>query len=127
MGVHGLWQLLTPAARPIALESLGNKRLAVDSSFRALYSLRLSSMTPFVHVCGDADSLWLYQFQLAVRDKEGRALDNAHILGFLRRITKLLYYGIKPIFVFDGGAPVIKRIAIVLALLFLEMTRVVVS
>lgn len=47
--------------------------------------------------------------QLAMRDKEGRALPNAHILGFLRRITKLLYYGIKPVFVFDGGAPVIKR------------------
>lgn len=47
--------------------------------------------------------------QLAMRDKEGRALANAHILGFLRRITKLLYYGIKPVFVFDGGAPVIKR------------------
>lgn len=44
-----------------------------------------------------------------MRDKEGRALANAHILGFLRRITKLLYYGIKPVFVFDGGAPVIKR------------------
>ena len=44
-----------------------------------------------------------------MRDKEGRALDNAHILGFLRRITKLLFYGIKPVFVFDGGAPAIKR------------------
>ncbi|GAA93747.1 uncharacterized protein L969DRAFT_92334 [Mixia osmundae IAM 14324] len=88
MGVHGLWPIIQPVARPIALETLGNKRMAVDSS------------------------IWLHQFQLAMRDKEGRALDNAHILGFLRRICKLLYYGIKPVFVFDGGAPVIKRIAV---------------
>lgn len=48
-----------------------------------------------------------------MRDKEGRALSNAHVLGFLRRITKLLFYGIKPVFVFDGGAPVLKRNTIV--------------
>ncbi|KAG6856892.1 hypothetical protein H0H87_012473 [Tephrocybe sp. NHM501043] len=44
-----------------------------------------------------------------MRDKEGRALVNAHILGFLRRISKLLFYGIKPVFVFDGGAPILKK------------------
>jgi DNA excision repair protein ERCC-5 len=48
-----------------------------------------------------------------MRDKDGRALVNAHILGFLRRISKLLFYGIKPVFVFDGGAPVLKRNTIV--------------
>ncbi|KAH9813530.1 PIN domain-like protein [Melampsora americana] len=85
MGVQGLWTLITPVARPIKLETMGNKKLAIDSS------------------------IWLYQFQNAMRDREGRALTNAHILGFLRRISKLLYYGIKPVFVFDGGAPVLKR------------------
>lgn len=54
-------------------------------------------------------SIWIYQFQATMRDKEGRALVNAHVLGFLRRITKLLFYGIKPVFVFDGGAPALKR------------------
>ncbi|KAH8930195.1 PIN domain-like protein [Atractiella rhizophila] len=86
MGVKGLWQVLSPVARPINVETLGNKKLAIDSS------------------------IWLYQFQSAMRDKSsGRALTNAHILGFLRRICKLLYHGIKPVFVFDGGAPVLKK------------------
>ncbi|SPO38769.1 uncharacterized protein PSFLO_04248 [Pseudozyma flocculosa] len=85
MGVQGLWQLLQPVARPIKLETLEGKRLAIDSS------------------------IWLYHFQMAMRDKEGRTLSNAHILGFLWRILKLLFHGIRPVFVFDGGAPVMKR------------------
>ncbi len=36
--------------------------------------------------------------------------------GFLRRINKLLFHGIKPVFVFDGGAPSLKRNTIVSAL-----------
>lgn len=48
-----------------------------------------------------------------MRDKEGRVLVNAHVLGFLRRINKLLFHGIKPVFVFDGGAPNLKRSTIV--------------
>jgi DNA excision repair protein ERCC-5 len=58
-------------------------------------------------------SIWIYQFQATMRDKDGRVLINAHVLGFLRRISKLLFYGIKPVFVFDGGAPAIKRTTIV--------------
>ena len=58
-------------------------------------------------------SIWIYQFQATMRDKEGRGLVNAHVVGFLRRICKLLFYGIKPVFVFDGGAPVLKRMTIV--------------
>ncbi|PWY97705.1 PIN domain-like protein, partial [Testicularia cyperi] len=85
MGVQGLWQLLQPVARPIKIETLEGKRLAIDSS------------------------LWLYHFQMAMRDGQGRTLSNAHILGFLWRILKLLFHGIRPVFVFDGGAPVMKR------------------
>ena len=85
MGVQGLWQLIHPVARPIKLETLEGKRLAIDSS------------------------IWLYHFQMAMRDREGRTLSNAHILGFLWRILKLLFHGIRPVFVFDGGAPVMKR------------------
>ncbi|WEW59663.1 DNA repair protein rad2 [Emydomyces testavorans] len=85
MGVTGLWTVVRPCARPIKLETLNKKRLAVDAS------------------------IWIYQFLKAVRDKEGNALRNAHIVGFFRRICKLLYFGIKPVFIFDGGAPSLKR------------------
>ncbi|KAL9934997.1 hypothetical protein V8E36_006073 [Tilletia maclaganii] len=85
MGVQGLWTLIQPVARPLRVEKLEGHRLAIDSS------------------------IWLYHFQNAMRDKEGRTLSNAHILGFLWRILKLLFYGIRPVFVFDGGAPVLKR------------------
>lgn len=85
MGVQGLWTILAPCARPIKLETLAQKRLAVDAS------------------------IWIYQFLKAVRDKEGNALRNSHVVGFFRRICKLLFFGIKPVFVFDGAAPVLKR------------------
>src|SRR5437764_15013833 len=85
MGVNGLWQVVQPCARPTNLEALNRKRLAVDAS------------------------IWIYQFLKAVRDKEGNALRNSHVVGFFRRICKLLYFGIKPVFVFDGSAPALKR------------------
>jgi DNA excision repair protein ERCC-5 len=85
MGVTGLWSVVQPCARPIKIETLNKKRLAVDAS------------------------IWIYQFLKAVRDKDGNALRNSHVIGFFRRICKLLYFGIKPVFVFDGGAPALKR------------------
>ncbi|PCH42190.1 PIN domain-like protein [Wolfiporia cocos MD-104 SS10] len=88
MGVKSLWPLLDPVGRPVLLETMEGKAMAIDSS------------------------IWIYQFQATMRDKEGRGLVNAHVLGFLRRICKLLFYGIKPVFVFDGGAPALKRATI---------------
>ncbi|KAG0235377.1 DNA repair protein rad2 [Actinomortierella wolfii] len=88
MGVKGLWRLLHPVARPIKLETLANRKLAVDAS------------------------IWLHQFLRGMRDPDGNALANAHILGFYRRICKLLYYNIKPVFVYDGGTPNLKRLTL---------------
>ncbi|KXJ91231.1 hypothetical protein Micbo1qcDRAFT_147304 [Microdochium bolleyi] len=85
MGVNGLWTVLQPCARPTNLATLNRKRLAVDAS------------------------IWIYQFLKAVRDKEGNALRNSHVVGFFRRICKLLWFGVRPVFVFDGGAPALKR------------------
>ncbi|KAJ6787945.1 hypothetical protein PWT90_03762 [Aphanocladium album] len=88
MGVNGLWTVVQPCARPTNLATLNRKRLAVDAS------------------------IWIYQFLKAVRDKEGNALRNSHVVGFFRRICKLLWFGILPVFVFDGGAPALKRATI---------------
>lgn len=53
-------------------------------------------------------SIWINQSIKGFRDKNGKAVENAHILGLFHRICKLLYYNIKPIFVFDGECPTLK-------------------
>ena len=37
-------------------------------------------------------------------------LRNAHLLGFFRRICRLLYHNVRPVFVFDGATPALKRL-----------------
>ena len=54
-------------------------------------------------------SIWLNQAVKGYRDKTGNAVTNAHILGLFHRISKLLFYKIKPVFVFDGKAPDLKK------------------
>ncbi|KAJ7974539.1 DNA repair protein UVH3 [Quillaja saponaria] len=85
MGVHGLWELLAPVGRRVSVETLAGKRLAIDAS------------------------IWLVQFMKAMRDEKGEMVRNAHLLGFFRRICKLLFLRTKPVFVFDGGTPALKR------------------
>src|ERR1700684_3872188 len=88
MGVTGLWTVVQPCARPIKIEALNKKRLAVDAS------------------------IWIYQFLKAVREGDGDQRRSSHVVGFFRRICKLLFIGIRPVFVFDGGAPALKRATI---------------
>ncbi|GMP29190.1 hypothetical protein CsSME_00004405 [Camellia sinensis var. sinensis] len=85
MGVHGLWELLAPVGRRVSVETLAGKKLAIDAS------------------------IWMIQFMKAMRDDKGEMVKNAHILGFFRRICKLLFLRTKPVFVFDGGTPALKR------------------
>lgn len=86
MGVKGLWRLLLPIGRRISIETLEGKRLAIDAS------------------------IWLTQFVKALRDKETGAVQaSAHLIGFFRRLCRLRYHGIRPILVFDGATPEIKR------------------
>ncbi|RID59977.1 hypothetical protein BRARA_F03166 [Brassica rapa] len=85
MGVQGLWELLAPVGRRVSVETLAGKRLAIDAS------------------------IWMVQFIKAMRDEKGDMVQNAHLIGFFRRICKLLFLKTKPVFVFDGGTPALKR------------------
>jgi len=85
MGVKGLWKILKPVGRRVSVETLSGKILAVDAS------------------------IWLIQFVKGSRDSDGNPLPNAHLAGTFRRLCKLLANRVRPVFVFDGGTPVLKR------------------
>ena len=73
MGVTGLWQILSPAGRPVSLESLDGQVLGVDIS------------------------IWLNQAISAMRDSSGHAISNAHLLNLYQRLCKLMYFHIRPV------------------------------
>jgi DNA excision repair protein ERCC-5 len=89
MGVKSLWSIVAPISKAIRLETLAHKILAIDAS------------------------IWLYQFLKAMRDSDGNVMEGAHVIGFLRRICKLLFWGVRPVFVFDGSAPALKLATVV--------------
>ncbi|KAK8741502.1 hypothetical protein OTU49_002250 [Cherax quadricarinatus] len=85
MGVKGLWKLIERAGVPVPLETLEHKILAVDVS------------------------IWLHQAVKGFRGPGGANVANAHLLTLFHRICKLLFYRIRPVFVFDGGVPYLKK------------------
>ncbi|XP_067632122.1 DNA excision repair protein ERCC-5 homolog [Eurosta solidaginis] len=89
MGVTGLWKLVEQCGSPVPVEALEGKILAVDIS------------------------IWLHQVVKGYQDSKGSLLPHAHLLGLFHRLCKLLYYRVRPIFVFDGCVPQIKRDTII--------------
>lgn len=85
MGVLGLWDILESVGHPVKVEGLEGKVLGVDAN------------------------IWLYKFIRGFREKDNAANIESHKLGLFNRVSKLLYYRIKPVFVFDGPAPILKR------------------
>ncbi|CAH1244600.1 ERCC5 [Branchiostoma lanceolatum] len=84
MGVHDLWKLLEPTGRPVKMDTLEGKVLAVDVS------------------------IWLNQAVMGSWNPRG-GNKNPHLKVLFNRICKLLFYRIKPVFVFDGRMPELKR------------------
>nr|XP_027213955.1 DNA repair protein complementing XP-G cells-like [Penaeus vannamei] len=85
MGVKGLWKLIESSGTPVPLETLEHKILGVDVS------------------------IWLHQAVRGFRGPGGAAVANAHLLTVFHRICKLLFYRIRPVFIFDGGVPHLKK------------------
>ncbi|XP_063609124.1 DNA excision repair protein ERCC-5-like [Penaeus indicus] len=85
MGVKGLWKLIESSGTPVPLETLEHKILGVDVS------------------------IWLHQAVRGFRGPGGAAVANAHLLTLFHRICKLLFYRIRPVFIFDGGVPHLKK------------------
>ena len=81
MGVKHLWTILQGAGTSFDYESLQGQVISVDVN------------------------IWLHQIQ---SHRVGQN-PHAYLIDLLKRICKLLNYGIKPIFVFDGAHPKLKR------------------
>ncbi|KAH8333552.1 hypothetical protein KR059_000671 [Drosophila kikkawai] len=105
MGVTGLWKLIEPCGKPVPVETLEGKILAVGKLL----------ISPAHEIVSDASSfptdisIWLHQVVKGFQDNKGSALSNAHLLGLFHRLCKLLYYRVRPVFIFDGCVPQLKR------------------
>ncbi|CAD8105296.1 unnamed protein product [Paramecium sonneborni] len=84
MGVYNLWKLLAAAGRNVDITSLRGLRVAIDVS------------------------IWMIKL-LHGMSNAGVNYENVHLIGILKRIMFILENGIKPIFVFDGQPPELKR------------------
>lgn len=95
MGIHGLSKVIADQApralKEYTLQQLFNRKVAIDASTS------------------------IYQFLIAVRsDTMGSQLTNAagettsHLMGMFYRTIRLVEAGLKPIYVFDGKAPMAK-------------------
>ncbi|CUV05423.1 unnamed protein product [Cryptosporidium hominis] len=100
MGVKGLWDIVAPSGIRVRPETLEGQILAIDAS------------------------IWLKQFLMGLKDKEGKIPQGAHLLGFFKRLCKLLYYGILPVIVFDGTPPDIKKRTLELRRMQREMSEI---
>eukprot|EP00762_Andalucia_godoyi_P006828 ANDGO_00937.mRNA.1 DNA repair protein UVH3 len=92
MGVQSLWELLSPSATYVSLNSLRGKVLAVDAS---LFLLQIAKAVPNVQ---DTTSF----------GSSSDPNENAQLRVLFHRMCKLIHYGIKPVFVFDGATPSVK-------------------
>lgn len=93
MGVNGLWQLLSPYGRRVAMETLDRK---VGDCGRAgdlrCWRCRAQYNPAMAQTLAIDVSIWLVQFVKAMRDDEGKMVRHAHLIGTFRRIIKVAYF-----------------------------------
>jgi len=95
MGIKGLTALLSQHApnsiKEHDIKTLFGRKVAIDASMS------------------------IYQFLIAVRQKDGEMLQNdagettSHLMGFFYRTIRIVENGIKPAYIFDGKPPEMKK------------------
>ncbi|KAF3836072.1 hypothetical protein F7725_028630 [Dissostichus mawsoni] len=95
MGIHGLTKLIADQApgaiKEQDIKNYFGRKIAIDAS------------------------MCIYQFLIAVR-QDGNLLQNedgettSHLMGMFYRTIRMLEYGIKPVYVFDGKPPQLKSV-----------------
>ncbi|PPQ72254.1 hypothetical protein CVT26_006981 [Gymnopilus dilepis] len=95
MGIKGLTALISQhapnAIKEHDIKNLFGRKVAIDASMS------------------------IYQFLIAVRQKDGEMLQNdagettSHLMGFFYRTIRIVENGIKPAYVFDGKPPEMKK------------------
>ncbi|KAF8879095.1 PIN domain-like protein [Gymnopilus junonius] len=95
MGIKGLTALISQhapnAIKEHDIKTLFGRKVAIDASMS------------------------IYQFLIAVRQKDGEMLQNdagettSHLMGFFYRTIRIVENGIKPAYVFDGKPPEMKK------------------
>ncbi|GAW79552.1 DNA repair endonuclease,RAD2 endonuclease [Plasmodium gonderi] len=113
MGVKGLWSIVAPVGVRVNPEIFTGKRIAIDVSIwlyeltyannlKVLRSNSMDNMSIF-------NDLWLDFSENMNNEIRTDNLKKVHLYFFFLRICKLLYYNIRPIFIFDGNPPELKR------------------
>jgi flap endonuclease-1 len=108
MGIKGLTGLLNehaPASiKEHEIKTLFGRKVAVDASMS------------------------IYQFLIAVRQRDGELLTNeagettSHLMGLFYRTIRIVENGIKPAYVFDGKPPELKKGVVCVAYSIAEAT-----
>ncbi|EUD66852.1 DNA excision repair protein ERCC-5 [Plasmodium inui San Antonio 1] len=113
MGVKGLWSIVAPVGVRVNPEIFTGKRIAIDVSIW-LYELTYANNLKVLRN-GGVDNmsifndLWMDFSENMSSDIRPDNLKKVHLYFFFLRICKLLYYNIRPIFIFDGTPPELKR------------------
>ncbi|KJP89066.1 hypothetical protein AK88_01359 [Plasmodium fragile] len=113
MGVKGLWSIVAPVGARVNPEIFTGKRIAIDVSIW-LYELTYANNLKVLRN-GAFDNmsvfndLWMDFSDHMNTDMRTENIKKVHLYFFFLRICKLLYYNIRPIFIFDGTPPELKR------------------
>lgn len=99
MGVKGLWQLLMPVGRRISIETLEGQILAIDASIWLTQFLTVAAAKRERDLLDDGHGDNGIEGGGNNRNNNNKAYSYDYLVGFLRRLCKLRYQGVRPVIV----------------------------